>query len=120
MNAFTSTDESALHQFGTVCGDDIFVFRFKNVVSINIYIQIESHPDSTTLALQVQALVTIVEELTRQNQEMRLQLQQEENRSRPNQEDEGNSYRRSDHRKPTTPDEQIGRASCRERVCQYV
>jgi len=37
---------------------------------------------------------------------MRLGLQQKENRSRANQEDEGDSYRRSDRREPTTPDEQ--------------
>ena len=40
----------------------------------------ESNQDSVALALQVQTLATSVEELTRQNQEMRLQLQQEENR----------------------------------------
>ena len=66
----------------------------------------ESNQDSTALTQQVQALVAIVEELTRQNQEMRLWLQQEENRSRANQEDEGDSHRRSDRRGPTTPDEQ--------------
>ena len=37
---------------------------------------------------------------------MRLRLQQEENRSKANQEDEGDSHKRSDHRGPTTPDEQ--------------
>jgi len=37
---------------------------------------------------------------------MRLQLQQEENRSRANQENEGYSNRMSDRRGPTTPDEQ--------------
>ena len=36
---------------------------------------------------------------------MRLWLQQEENRSKANQEDEGDSHRRSDRRGPTTPDE---------------
>ena len=66
----------------------------------------ESNQDSVALAQQVQALVATVEELTRQNQEMRLQLQQEENRSRANQEDEGDSYRRNDRRGPTTLDEQ--------------
>ena len=39
----------------------------------------ESNQDSAALAQQVQALVAIVEELTRQNQEMKLLLQQEEN-----------------------------------------
>ena len=33
---------------------------------------------------------------------MRLRLQQEENRSRTNQEDDGDSHRRSDRRRPTT------------------
>ena len=66
----------------------------------------ESNQDSTVLAQQVQALAATVEELTRQNQEMRLRLQQEENRSKANQEDEGDSHRKSDRRRPTTPDEQ--------------
>ena len=44
----------------------------------------ESNQDSIALAQQVQALAAIVEELTRQNQEIRLRLQQEENRSRAN------------------------------------
>ena len=65
----------------------------------------ESNQDSVALAQQVQALVATVEELTRQNQEMRLRLQQEENQSRANQEDEGDSYRRNDRQGPTTPDE---------------
>ena len=39
----------------------------------------ESNQDPAALALQVQALAARVEELTRQNQEMRLWLQQEEN-----------------------------------------
>ena len=65
----------------------------------------ESNQNSTTLAQQVQALVATVKELTRQNQEMKPRLQQEENQSRANQEDEGNSLRRSDRREPTTPDE---------------
>ena len=36
---------------------------------------------------------------------MKLRLQQEENRSSANQEDEGDSLRRSDYRGPTTSDE---------------
>ena len=67
---------------------------------------VESNQDSATLAQQVQALAATIEELTRQNQEMRLRLQQEENQFRANQEDEGDSHRRSDRRGPTTPDEQ--------------
>ena len=45
-----------------------------------------------------------MEELTRQNQEMRLQLQQKENRSRSNQEDNEDSHRRSDRQKLAIPD----------------
>ena len=37
---------------------------------------------------------------------MKLRLQQEENRSKAYQEDEGDSHRRSDYRGPTTLDEQ--------------
>nr|XP_023898689.1 uncharacterized protein LOC112010573 [Quercus suber] len=37
---------------------------------------------------------------------MKLQLQQEENQSKGNLEDEGDSHRRSNHQRPTTPDEQ--------------
>ena len=66
----------------------------------------ESNQDSAALAQQVQALAAAVEELTRQNQEMRLRFQQEENWSRDNQEDAGDSHRRSDRRWPTTLDEQ--------------
>ena len=66
----------------------------------------KSNQDSATLAQQVQALTATIEELTKQNQEMRLRLQQEENRSKANQEDEGDSHRRSDQRRPTTLDEQ--------------
>ena len=61
-----------------------FVFKFKNAVSINFYIQMESNQDSTALAQQVQALVATVEELTKQYKKMKLQLQQDENRSKGN------------------------------------
>ena len=50
----------------------------------------EPNPDSAALAQQVQALAATIEELTKQNQEMKLQLQQvqqaqqEENRSKGN------------------------------------
>ena len=37
---------------------------------------------------------------------MKLRLQQEENRFKGNLEDEGDSHRRSDRRRPTSPDEQ--------------
>ena len=51
----------------------------------------ESNQDSAALAQQIQALGATIEELTRQNQEMKLRLQQEENRSKRNPKDEGNS-----------------------------
>ena len=70
---------------------------------INFHIQMESNQDSVALAQQVQALATI--ELTRQNKEMKLWLQQEENRFRANQEDKGDSLKRSDGQGPTTPEE---------------
>ena len=72
----------------------------------------EPNPDSAALAQQVQALATTIEELTKQNQEMKLRLQQvqlaqqEENRSKDNTEGEGDSHRRSIHQRPITPDEQ--------------
>ena len=66
----------------------------------------ESNQDSAALAQQVQALAATVEELTKQNQEMKLRLQQEENQSKGSPEDEGNSQRRSDHQRPISPDDQ--------------
>ena len=72
---------------------------------MNFDIHMESNQDSAALAQQVQALVATVEELTKQNQEMRLRLQQEENRSKSNPEDEGDSHGRSDHRGLTTLNE---------------
>ena len=69
----------------------------------------ESNPDSAALAQQVQALAATIEELTKQNQEMKLrlqQVQQEENRSKGNLEGEGDSHRRGTPQRPTTPDEQ--------------
>ena len=56
----------------------------------------ESNQDSAALAHQIQALVATVEELTKQNQEMKLGLQQEEHQSKGNPKDEGDSHRRSD------------------------
>ena len=66
----------------------------------------ESNQDSTALAQQVQALAATVEELIRQNQEMKLQLQQEENWSKGSPKDEGNSQIRSDRQRPISPDDQ--------------
>ena len=50
--------------------------------------------DPAALALKIQALTANIEELTRQNQEMRVQLLQEENRDVNRNEDEENSNRR--------------------------
>ncbi|XP_023872937.1 uncharacterized protein LOC111985515 [Quercus suber] len=66
----------------------------------------ESNPNSAALAQQVQAFAATIEELTRQNQEMKLRLQQKENQSKGNLEDEEDSHRRSNPRRLTTPDEQ--------------
>ena len=72
----------------------------------------ESNPDSAALAQQVQALAATIEELTKQNQEMKLRLQyvqqaqQDENRSKGNLEGKGDSHRRGTPQRPTTPDEQ--------------
>ena len=67
---FNSTDKVTPHQFGAFCGEGmIFVFRFENTIS---------NQDSAALAHQIQALVATIEELTKQNQEMKLGLQQEE------------------------------------------
>ena len=65
----------------------------------------ESNQDSTALAQQVQAPVATVEELTKQYKKMKLQLQQDENQSKGNLEDKGDSHRRSDRQSPTSPDE---------------
>ena len=72
----------------------------------------EPNPDSAALAQQVQTLAATIEELIKQNQEMKLRLQQiqhaqqEENQSKDNVEGEGDSHRRSIHQRPITPDEQ--------------
>ena len=65
----------------------------------------ESNQDPIALAQQIQALAAIVEELTRQNQEMKLLLQQEENRSKGSLEDEGNSQEKSDRQRPVSPND---------------
>ena len=69
----------------------------------------ESIPDSVALAQQVQALPATIEELTRQNQEMKLrlqQIQQAQQESKGNPDEEGESHRRSFHQRPATLDEQ--------------
>ncbi|XP_050249099.1 disease resistance protein Roq1-like [Quercus robur] len=48
----------------------------KNLFPSTFYIQMEPNPDSAALAQQVQALAATIEELTKQNQEMKLRLQQ--------------------------------------------
>ena len=73
--------------------------------------QMESNTqqDSTALVLQIQTLITSVEELSKQNQEMRLQLQQEEYRSPMrvgiNKNNNEDSHRRDDFRQPNSLDE---------------
>ena len=61
------------------------------------------------LALQIQTLSASVEELTRQNQEMRLQLHQEENRSptrvRTNRNNDEDSHKRDNYRRLSSSDE---------------
>ncbi|XP_065620078.1 respiratory burst oxidase homolog protein C-like [Quercus suber] len=72
----------------------------------------ESNQDSAALAQQVQALTATVEELTKQNQEMRQRLQQEENRSRGNQEGPPRSpeYFQNDPGASAAPDEILCRS----------
>ena len=53
-----------------------------------------TNPDLAALALQIQSLTTIMEELTRQNQEMRQQLQQEDNHTNVNRDDDEDSNKR--------------------------
>lgn len=60
--------------------------------------------DPVSLASQIQALTANVEKLTKQNQEMRLQLQQEENRDVNRNEDKENSNRRDDLRRADPSD----------------
>ena len=69
----------------------------------------ESNLDSAAQAQQVQALAATIEELTRQSQEMKLwlqQVQQAQQESKGNPDEEGESHRRSAHRRPATPNEQ--------------
>ena len=53
-----------------------------------------ANQDPAALALQIQSFATTVEELTRQNQEMRQRLQQEDNRSETNRDDNGDNHRK--------------------------
>ena len=52
------------------------------------------NPDLATLALQIQSLAATVEELTRQNQEMRQRLQQEDNLTDVNRDDDEDSTKK--------------------------
>ena len=70
----TLTDEFVFHQFGAVCGEEFSDSYLKTQFPLIFYIQMESNPDSAALAQQVQALVATIEELTKQNQEMKLRL----------------------------------------------
>ena len=59
--------------------------------------------DLAALALQIQTLTASMEELTRQNQEIRLWLQQEDNHFETNRDDNGDSQRKDDRQRPVTP-----------------
>ena len=50
--------------------------------------------DPTALALQIQSLAATMEELTKQNQEMRQWLQQEDNHTNVNRDDDEDSNKR--------------------------
>ena len=58
-------------------------------------------PDLAALALHIQSLAATVEELTRQNQEMRQRLQQEDNCTDVNRDDDEDSNKRQ----TSTPEE---------------
>ena len=58
-----------------------------------------ANQDPVALVVQIQSLAATVEELNRQNQEIRLQLQQEDNRSKTNQDDDRDSQKK----RPRTP-----------------
>ena len=60
-----------------------------------------TNPDPAALALQIQSLAATVEELTRQNQEMRQRLQQEDNCTDVNRDDDEDSNKRQ----TSTPEE---------------
>ena len=60
-----------------------------------------TNPDPTALALQIQSLAATVEELTKQNQEMRQRLQQEDNHTEINRDDDEDRHRR----RTSTPEE---------------
>ena len=69
-----TTDNFCIISLVLSVGNEIFTFRSESIVLVNSQIQMESNQDSGTLSLQIQTLTTSVEELTRQNQEMRLRL----------------------------------------------
>ena len=53
-----------------------------------------AHQDPAALALQIQTLAASMEELTKQNQEMRLLLQQGDNRLETNRDIDGDNQKR--------------------------
>ena len=59
-----------------------------------------ANQDPVALTLQIQTLAATVEELTRQNQEMRQRLQQEDNRLKTNRDNDGDVQKRW----PSTPE----------------
>lgn len=60
---------------------------------------------SAALSLQIQTLTANIEEIIRQNQEMRLQLQHKENYYGTNQNDNEYNHRRNNHQRMNTPEE---------------
>ena len=53
-----------------------------------------ANQDPVALVVQIQSLAATVEELNRQNQEMRQRLQQKDNRSETNRDDDEDSHRK--------------------------
>ena len=86
-----STDEVRPHQFGAIYGEQFLYQDLKKQFPSTSIFKMESNQNSAALAQQIQALAATVKELARQNQEMKLWLQQEENRSKGNPEDERDS-----------------------------
>ena len=92
------TDSFGIINLAPFVGNDILIPRFESVVLLNSQVQMESNTpqDSVALALQIQILIASVEELTRQNQKMRLRLQQKDNCFGMNWDDDKDSQRRDD------------------------
>ena len=92
-------------------GNEESKLSFEITVPIGFNNQMESNTpqDSATLVLQIQTLTASVEELARQNQEIRLQLQPKENRSPTrvgtNRNNDEDSHRRDDYQRLNSSDE---------------